>query len=832
VPSLSSLAQDLAGAVRLFRRAPFFFWGTVLTLALGVGVNGAVFSIFQAVLLRPLPYAHPDRLVMVWRAEAHPKVEPNRPGPGSLLRGALTGEMAFGWRDETREVLDNFAAVKTWEGNLDAQFDLVLGDRAERLRAAFVTPNFFDVLGVSAALGRLFAADAPADEPAIVLSHGLWERDFGGDVSVIGRALPLVVGREPRQARTFTIVGVLPASFRFTYPDETKAWAIETWAQVQDEGRAIGEQVVARLRPGVTLAEANARVAAIRTGLDFPGQRPEDRQVVRLEPITEWVVGQTRPSLWLLQGVAALLLLIACATVANALLSRVTQRQRELAVRAALGADSWRLIRQLLTEGAVIALVGAALGTLLTAAIGPVVRSLLPSVVPRADEVGLSLWTLAFGAGAACCTTVLAALVPAWRAAGVDVVTSLKRTAGAVSPDRRTARWRQGLVAAQCALATVLLVSTVLLLISYWRLGHVPLGFDGSQVVTVEMRLLDQKYGPPPAAPGQRGSEFSPALAAFQDNLVSRLRALPGVTDVGLTSAVPFRGVDFMYVLNRVGGLKRYLANARFVDAGYFSVMRIGPAAGRLLTDHDSATSHKVVVISESFARRMFGTEIPMGQFIDFGEPVAVVGLVRDVRYVGFDQEPVAAVYLPDAQWPNELICALLRAAPNAGDLGPAIRGAVRDIDPAVPVMHLTTIDAILDQSVADRRFYTVSTTAFASLALLLTMTGLVVIVARSIVERRRELAIRAAIGASASLLVRLVATDALGPVVVGSAFGAFGAFAAATVLGRFLFHVAPHNPLIYGAVVLLVIGVAGAASVVPGRRIAATPVATVLRID
>ncbi len=832
MPSLSSLVQDLAGAARLFRRAPFFFWATVLTLSLGVGVNGAVFSIFQAVLLRPLPYAHADRVVMVWRADAHPGLAPSDPLFASESRQALSGEMASAWRDESRDVLENFAAVKTWDGNLEAQFDLVGRDRTERLRGAFVTPNFFDVLGVSAAHGRLFAADAPADEPAIVLSHGLWERDFGGAVSVIGRPLPLVVGRAPRQARTFTIVGVLPVSFRFTYPDETEAWAIETWAQVRDEGRGRGQLAVARLRPGVTLAEANTRLAAIRTGLESQGQRPEDRQVVRLEPITEWVVGQTRPSLWLLQSVAALLLLIACATAANALLSRVTQRQRELAVRAALGADSQRLTRQLLTEGAVVALAGTGLGTILAAAIGPLVRSVLPLAVPRGDEVGISPWMLAFAATAAGATTVLATLVPAWRAGRVDVVSALKRTAGVVSPDRLTRRWRQSLVGAQSAVATALLVSTVLLLVSYWRLGHVPLGFDGNQVVTVEMRLLDQRYWPPPAAPGQPESEFSPARAAFQDNLVSRLRALPGVTDVGLTSAVPFRGVDFMYMLNRVGGVKQYFANARFVDAGYFSVMRIDLATGRLLTDRDVATSPKVVVISESYAREMFGTENPIGQSIDFGEPVAVVGLVRDVRYVGFDQEPAPAVYLPDAQWPSELVCVVLRAAPNAGDLGPAIRRAVRDVDPAVPVMNLTTIDEILNQSVADRRFYTVSTTAFASLALLLTMTGLVVIVARSIVERRRELAIRAAIGASASRLVRLVAIDALGPVVVGTALGALGAFAAATVLGRFLFHVAPHNPLIYGAVVLLVTGVAGAASVLPGRRIATTPVATVLRID
>jgi predicted permease len=481
-----------------------------------------------------------------------------------------------------------------------------------------------------------------------------------------------------------------------------------------------------------------------------------------------------------------------------------------------------------------IALAGTTAGTLMAVVLAPALRSLVPTGVPRADEISVNPWLLAFAVCAAAMTTVLAALAPAWRGGRVDLISTLKRSVGAVSADGASARWRQALIGVQSGVATALLISTALLLISFWRLGRVPLGFDGEKVLTVEMRLLDSKYAAPPPPPGHppQPGQFTLPLAVFQDELEDRLRALPGVVDVGLTSAVPFRGVDFTYVLNRVGHRERHVAKARIVDAGYFSVMRVHATAGRLLSDVDRAGSLKTVVISESYAREVFGAENPIGQAIDFYGPTTVVGVVPDLRYEGFDQEARPAVYVPRAQDPIELVCVVMRTAPGAGDAVPAIRRVIREIDPALPAMNFATIDQIIDESVADRRFYASASTVFAGLALVLTMVGLVVVVSRAVAERRRELAIRTAIGATTSSLIVLVAGQALRPVLVGTTIGAAIAYAAATTLDRFLFHVDPREPVVYGGVMLTLAGLAAVTSVIASRRIATNPVAAVLRLD
>ena len=830
---MQSVGQDLRHALCVFRASPLFFAGAICTLALGIGANGAVFSILQAVLLQPLPYNHPNDVVMIWEGPARPQAgRQSMLQPQDISRRVMTAAMVMGVRSESKEVLKDVAALKTWQGDLEAQFDLALAGGAQRLRGAFVTPNFFDVLGVQANLGRVFSERDNGDTAPVVISDALWHRAFGSDPSIVGRPITLVVGRFPRAPRVFTIVGVLPAAFRFTYPQETEAWALQSWSDVERYPRgAIAFRAIGRLKSGVTFEAAQARVAAVRTGLiERPGARPEDRRILRLEPIAEWVVGETRPSLLLLGGVALLLLLITCATVASALFVQIAERQRELAVRASVGADQSRLVRQLFTEGVVLALVGAAAGTSLAVLLAPILRALVPPSVPRADEIGLSPWILVFGASAAGLVTILSALAPAWRGARLDIVSTLKRATAAASADRSIARWRHGLVGFQVAVATALLICAGLMLTSFWRLGHVPLGFDGNKVLTVEMRLIDPKYLPHKDASGAMVP--STAVAAFQRDLLDRIGALPGVEQAGLTSAVPFRGVDFLFVLNRVGEKRNVGGNARFVDPGYFSVMRMPAIRGRVFSETDVADSRKVVVISESYARQMFGDEYPLGKAIDYNGPVEVAGVVRDVRYLGFDKDPRPAIYFPRAQWPSELICVVARAAPNAGDLGPAIRQAIRAIDPSVPAMNLTTIDRIINESVADRRFCTTATSAFGGVALLLTVVGLVVIVARAVVERRRELAIRAALGATGSALVQLVVRQGLGPVVVGAGVGVAGAYVSANTLARFLFHVTPREPLIYATVAMLIIIVAVMASLLPARRVTHLAPAVVLRAE
>lgn len=830
---MSAIRQDVVHAFRVFRRSPFFYAGLLLTLALGIGANGAVFGILRAVLLQPLPYQDADRIVMVWHSPERAPAATHDILRPAVRRSPPFGDQADRLHQQTTDVLSNLAVYRSWQGNLEAQFDLTLSDHAERLRGMLATANFFDVLGVTAAAGRVFtAADESSNEPVVVLSYALWQRAFGGDRSIIGRPLTLIVGR-PRRPEVFTVIGVLPRTFRFTYPDETEAWVIHPWSAMT--GRETGFWTVARLAPGVTLAAAQTRVAAIPTWLDPRFNTPERREIFTLQPITEWVVGETRPSMLLLGSVALLLLLITCATVASALFVRMTQRQRELAVRASVGADRRRLVRQLLTEGVALSVAGAALGAAAAALVAPVLRALVPPTVPRADEIAVDGWILVFFAAAAGMTTVLATLAPAWRGARVDLMAAFKAASTGASPDRSTARWRQTLVGLQAAIATALLLTAVLLIVSFWRLSHVPLGFDGERVLTLEMRLIDPKYLPPrpaPGAPPDSSPPPSPALVAFQEHLLAGVRALPGVLEAGLTSAVPFRGVDFVYVLNRVGQTKSVAGNARFVDPGYFSVLKVPLKRGRLFADTDTATSPQVVVISESYARAMFGNDDPIGQRIEARTTAEVVGVVGDMRYQSFGSDPYPAIYFPRMQSPSELICVVARTAPNAGNLGPAIRQVVRALDPNLPAMNLTTVDQIVTASVADRRFYTLATTAFASLALGLTVVGLIVVISRAVAERRRELAIRAALGATASRLVRLIARQGLAPVLVGAGAGLAVAFASARVLQQFLFGVTPRAPLIFAGVAALVVGIAAVAALVPARKAAETAPATALRSE
>jgi putative ABC transport system permease protein len=540
-----------------------------------------------------------------------------------------------------------------------------------------------------------------------------------------------------------------------------------------------------------------------------------------LEPVEAWVVGETRPSLLLLAAVAGLLLVITCATVASLLFVRVTERQRELAVRTALGADRSQIARLLLAEGAWLCFAGTASGVLLAVLIQPLLRAFVPPVVPRADQIGANVWTVVFAMGVALMTVLLVAVLPAWRSGRCDVVSALKRASNTVSADASTTVWRRTLLAMQAAVATALLVAAVLLLVSFWRLNRTPLGFDGDRVLTVEMRLQDRRF-------------FKPeAIAAFQEALTARVSAVPGILEVGLTSAVPFRGVDFTMAFDRPGvPNSRYNGNGRFVDATFFSVMRIPLLAGRLFNRTDTATSPKVMIASEAFARSAFGAENPIGREIDASDPTTIVGVVGDLRYVSRDQAATPAVYYPRIQRPSELICLVARTGPGAVDVGASIRRVIHEIDPGVPVMNLTTIDRIVSESVANPRFLTVTTVAFSALALVLTLIGLAVLVVRAVAERRREMAIRAALGAPAHTLVRLLLLQGLVPVTVGTVVGLVAAFLGASLLGQFLFDVAPHQPVIYAGVAVFVAAVAVPTCLVPARRVAAAAPAAVLRAE
>jgi predicted permease len=822
---LDDLRQDTRVALRVFRRSPLFFATAILTLAVGIGANGAVFSILQAALLQPLPYHNPEELVMLRRRNSGEVPWPSMRLPGAE---AMTSSMVLGWRRDGTDQLGEVAAILT-RANLDvrtneSQFDLTLGDRTARLNGALVTPDFFDLLGVHAARGRLFRrADGSSSDQLIVLSDATWRREFDADPTIIGRPLTLSMGI-PRAPRTFTVAGILPRNFRFTYPDGVEAWVMMRWSDVEQHSpEHIVFSAVARLRPGLTLAQARRRAAELPDRLS-PGakQPPHDRIVIGLEPIRDWVVGDSCPSLRLLAAVAALLLLVTCVTVSNALLARISERQQELAVRAALGAGRPRLIRQLLTEGALLSIGGALAGTALAAALQPVLRVLLPASIPRVGEISINAYVLAFGAAMAAVTTILAAVAPAWGGTRFDAAGMLTGAITA-SATRATLRWRQGLVAAQAAIATALLISATLLLASFWQLGRVPLGFKGERVVTVEVQLLDFKY----MAGGW-------AIRRFQDDLIARLRTIPGIAEIGLASSVPFRGFDYPGRFGRTGSDKTEMAKNRVVDEGYFKSLGIAPVRGRLLNEMDRELAPPVTVISDSYAHKVFGAENPIGQMIGPSPGMQVVGVVRDMRYAGLEQDPTPAIYIPRAQEPRPTFYIVARMETNGsvGSTVTAIRSVVREIDRSVPVTDFMTIGQAIDASVANRRFYTVATAAFATIALLLTVVGLGVVVARVVAERRRELAIRAAMGATMSILATVATRDALAAVCLGVGIGLATAYAGSVVLAQFLFQVAPRSLTTYSSVAALVLCVATLAAWARVRRLDRMSIAGLLKAE
>jgi predicted permease len=760
---------------------------------------------------------------MLWRR--FPSADDPRTPPRSLEqgRGVLTSPTLMEWHRQLASSVGEVASVLSWQGNLETQFDYATPDRVLRLNGAFVTPNFFDLLGVRAEHGRVFRTnDERENALLVVVSHAFWQRELGADASIIGKPITLT-GGQPRAPRSYVVTGVLPPEVHFTYPVETEVWAIMSWSAVQAyEPRAIAFRAVLRLDPRVPLAEARRRAMSIRGGFEnAASQPPQNRPYVAIESMSDWVRREIRSSLTLLGGVAALLLLVTCVTVGGALLARVSERRRELVVRAALGAGRTRLARQLLAEGATLAVGGALLGIACATLVRPLVRALLPGSVPRVGSIGSSAWLVAFGFGAAIVTILLATLLPTWTGSRVDLREGLARD-GHSSLDRTAKRWQQTLIGAQAAIATVLLASATLLLTSFWRLGRVPLGFDGSRVVTVEMRLLDRRF------------RDATNVTRFSDDLMNRVHAIPLIVQAGLTSAVPFRGVDFTLNVGKPGVDSSYIVQGRYVDGEYFGVLRIPIVRGRRFGQSDDQRARRVVVLSESAAKRLFGPVDPIGREIKFDSTYEVVGIAADVRYKRRDLEPMPALYFARAQSPSTLMCLVARIAPGAsiGQISQAIYRAVHESDPTIPPMKLTTVDEIVDETVANRRFYTVSTVAFASIAFLLTAVGICVVVARVIAERRKELAIRAALGATNGEIARHASRDTIVGTLAGVSIGLASAFVAAPVLSQFLFDVSARSIPAYTVVAALMLTISVVGIWLPMRSFAGGWVAAVLASD
>jgi predicted permease len=697
--TMSGLPSDVCSAGRLFSR----YRGTsvliLLTFALGLGANAAIFAVGRGVLLRPLPYKDPERLVLFW-------VRRDPAAPGSTGRGLSTPR----WFREVRarhRSFSSLAAVESWNGNPSATFDLASSTGGERLRGAFATTNFFDTIGVGAALGRTFSADDTSG--VAVIGHDLWQSLFAGSRDVIGRRIDLATGRgKTRAVQSLTIIGVLPPRVQFSYPESTDVW-LPLGSDRLDDPRmqdAIMYRVVARLRPDTTLQQAQQDLAAAKSAIGADLKLNMDRFTFWLEPVHENAVGAARPALQLLSAVAALVFLVACLNIAALLLAQTVERRREIAVRLALGAARWRIVRQQLVESTLLAAAAAAVSVVTVALLQRSLRAVMPPDFPRVDEISFDLVTFTWVALLVGLSIVLSTILPAWRSSGIDPGVEIAHSSRTATSSRAAAAWRHGLVAAQVVAVVVLLATGGLLLRSFWKLQQVDLGFDATRIFTAEMRLLDPRYFD------------QTTLKAFQAELLARVRALPGVERASITSSVPLRGVDWTRIISYRG--ERVAAKNRDVDPDYFAVMRIPLLAGRTFSEADAAGAVPVVIVSRSLAERLFPGENPLGKRLELTakRDAQVVGVVGDVRNVRVESSGEPAFYVPRAQESTEIICLVVRTARAAPDLAPAVRAIVASMDRMQPVLNPTTIGGIVSDSIADRRFYAVATAAFAIVSL------------------------------------------------------------------------------------------------------------------
>ena len=811
--ALDALRQDARFALRTLARSPIYAAVAVATLALGIGATTSVFSVLSGVLLRPLPYHDDGALVSVYE---------RREDGGLRLASYPT---FLDWRAQLSAGAGGPFADLSFVRGLSV---LVRGDEApERITTGFVTPGFFGLMGTRAAIGRVLTPQEERGEgaPAVVLSHALWMQRFGGDPSAVGRTLDIEEGPA-------TIVGVMPPGF--AYPQWASMWAPIAAIERTDPALArrsvhVDSRVIARLAPGVDSARAAAAMRVVQdrlarahpaeqahfTGADLPSVRAE-------------VVGNVRPTLLVLGAATALVLLLACANVANLALVRAAARQRELALRGALGAGRGRLARQLLTESTVLAAAGGALGVLLASGAVSLVRQFAADRIPRTDEVALDWRVLLFAAGASLLAALLAGVAPAIGATRPGRLAALRSGASGAVGAPRDARLRGALVSAQLALALVLLVGAGLLLQSFRRMEAVPLGFEPRGLVAAAIDPSQERYGEPAQA------------AALYERLAEAMRAVPGVRDVALVNHLPLSGSSAVTPVSIEGvePLQPEQALYRTASDAYARTVGLRVTQGRWFSGDDMKSPAAAgFVVNEAAARRWWpGERTVIGRRItvqrssqaraDFGEPLsgAVIGVIADVRAFGREAEPQPEVFVPYTLevWP--WITVVARTDRGAAAI-PSLRAAALSVDPALPVGGSTlrggfaTGDALLGGWSAQRRLSTTVLGAFAGAALLLAALGMYGIIAYGVSQRTRELGIRLALGATPRRVMRMVMREAAWLGVAGLVAGVVAAVALTRLIRSLLFQTEPGDPVTYAATVLVLAATVLVASWLPARR-------------
>ncbi|MDQ3744760.1 MAG: ABC transporter permease [Acidobacteriota bacterium] len=800
---MGTFLKDVRYAARVLLKSPGFTAVAVLAVALGVGANSAIFSVVNAVLLKPLAYTDPGQLVLV--NHNYKKID---------LKASVSAPGYAYYRDNAKSFSD-VAAFGPMNVNLTGEGE------PERLQGMTVTANLFQALGARAAEGRTFTSEENqiGNQRVVVLSDAFWHRRFGG-LPVVGKKITL-------NGDTYEVVGIMPPGFQFgrefgpTGPD---IWAPITFTPQQlDPNSSLTSEylgVVARLKPGVTVAQAQAEMNSIADDLRrqyMPGM-DESNWGLLVTPLDEFVVGQIRAALWILLGAVGFVLLIACANVANLLLARAAARQKEIALRTALGASRWRVVRQLLTESVMLSLVGGGLGMLLAMWGVDLLLRLNDNRLPRASEIGLDRNVLLFTLGVSVLTGIVFGLAPAFHSSRVNLNDTLKEggRTGRAGVSRLV---RNALVAVEMTFAVVLLVGAGLLIRSFARLQQVNPGFEPRGVLALMVSLPSNKYAD------------GPRRAAFMRDVLERVRALPGVRGAATTTTLPMSG------FNQSGSFRienKPVAQGQdpphgdrwMVSDDYFQTMGVPLVRGRYFDARDNADAPPVAIIDEAMARKYWPGEDPVGQRIVFEGTAQqprwreVVGIVGHVKNQGLEGESRVQYYVPYAQSANSPNLFLaVRTAGDPSTLAPAARGAIAEVDKDMPVYRVTTMERMVADSMAQRRFSMFLFGIFAAIALTLAVVGLYGVMSYAVAQRTHEIGLRMALGAQRGDILKMVVGQGLLIIAVGLAAGLLGALALTRVMSSLLYDVSATDPLTYAGIALLLASVALLASYLPARR-------------
>ena len=819
--ALSDLLQDIRFSVRSLIKTPGFTAVAIIILALGIGANTAIFTVVNAVLLRPLPYSNPDRLVMLW--ETNPRFQ--------IAGGTVpvTPGDFMDWREQNT-VFEYVCALGVGHWNLTGSGE------PERISGASVSPNLFRLMGAEPHLGRAFTndEDTAGASKVVVISYALWQRRFAGDPGLIGQTMTL-------DDQGYTVIGIAPEGFQFPRAKELPFFVgvanqTDLWRPMTLDDEFINKKranhqlcVMAKLNAGVTLERAQSEMTAIAKRL---AQTYSDNQGigVRIVPLNEQVVGNVRTALWVMMGAVALVLLIACANVANLLLARSAARQKEIAIRTALGASRSRVLRQLLTEATLLAMAGAVGGILLSVWGIKAMLSLSRDTLPRAHEIGVDASVLGFTVAIAMLTTVFFGLTPGLQSSKVNLSESLKEGSRALAGGRRSNRLRRSMVIVEIALSLVLLIGAGLMIKSLAGLLNINPGFNPANTLTMNIAL-----------PGSRYPNANRQIAFFQD-VTQRVSSLPGAQSVGLISSAPLSGGvyagGFSIESRADADGENLVADRRMISPQYFNALGIPLLRGRSFADRDDQNSTGVVIVSESWARRFLPNEDPIDKRIKLGgrdssRPwLTVVGVAGDVRDAALDSDAKPCLYIPYPQFPSSSMSLLVRAAGDPKPLIASIRNEVWSIDKDQPVTDIQTMDQSVADSVSPRRFNAMLLAIFASLALVLASVGIYGVMAYSVAQRTNEIGIRMALGAQPSDVIKLMVGHGMLLVFTGMVIGLAGAVALTRVMTSLLYGVSATDPLTFAGVSLVLVTVAFLASYIPARRAARVDPMIALRCE